>query len=74
MRLERHQRFYFRMSTESDERRFFKRRRRKKEFGIDGEKGLTLRQTFSLFHSVMFVNDLKHFIWVSMRRQQQQRQ
>ena len=54
MRLERQQRFYFRMSQESDERRFFKRRRRKKEFGVDGEKGLTLRQrssspeTFSL--------------------------
>jgi len=54
MRLERHQRVYFRMSTESDERRFFKRRRRKKEFGVDGEKGITLRQrssspeTFSL--------------------------
>ena len=72
MRLERHQRFYFRMSQESDERRFFKRRRRKKEFGVDWEKGLTLRQTFSLFHSVMFVNDLKHFIWVSMRRQQRE--
>ena len=40
MRLERHQRFYFRMSQESDERRFFKRRRRKKEFGVDWEKGV----------------------------------
>ena len=54
MRLERHQRFYFRMSQENDGRRFFKRRRRNKEFGVDWEKGLTLRQrssspeTFSL--------------------------